>query len=76
MEKVLPTSVMQWQFLTQFIAFLFILIGSLIISSPHFPNSEVSEQKNNDGFLALTIIGAILMLIGLYIGIKIFNGTR
>lgn len=44
---------------------LFIALCCIMIASPHFPNSEVSEEKNNDAFLALTAIGSILVIIAL-----------
>ena len=54
---------------------LIILIGVLIISSPHFPNSSVSQENNNSAFLALTIIGTLIVLPALIWMGKIFKVT-
>ena len=47
----------------------------IMISAPHFPNSEVSEIKNKDAFLSLTIIGVLILIPFLYWAFKIFQTT-
>ncbi len=44
------------------IVFLMLVIGILLVASPHFPDSEVSQTKNNDAFLGFTIVGAIFIV--------------
>jgi hypothetical protein len=54
---------------------LIITIGMIMIASPHFPNSEVSEQNNKDAFIALTTIGTLVIIPFAIWGFKIFKAT-
>ena len=54
---------------------IFILIGTVMIAAPFFPNSEVSEQNNKSAFLSLIIIGVIIILPSLIWIYKIFKKT-
>jgi hypothetical protein len=57
------------------VLFFFIAIGAVIIAAPHFPGSEVSKEKNNDAFIAMTVVGTIIILPFLYWMIMIFIKT-
>jgi uncharacterized membrane protein len=54
---------------------LIILCGVIMIASPHFPNSQASEQKNNNAFLALTVIGVFVIIPPLIWIFIIFRNT-
>jgi len=41
---------------------LVLVVGILLVAAPHFPASQVSEQSNNYAFLALTVIGALVLV--------------
>lgn len=49
---------------------LLLLIGSLVVSVPYYPGSEITQEKNDNGFLAVTIVGSILIVVGVFVGWK------
>jgi len=54
---------------------LVILSGCLMIAGPHFPDSDVSQQINNEAFLALTILGILIIIPASVWMFKIFKAT-
>lgn len=57
------------------VLFLIILIGVFMIAAPHFPESAVNQYKNNDAFLAITVLGIFVILPPLIWMILIFKQT-
>ncbi len=66
---------MQTEYYYYFFLSIIILTGILMIAGPHFPNSSVSQQTNNDAFLALTIVGVLITVPFSIWMFKIFKKT-
>jgi hypothetical protein len=58
-----------------FILTLFIAICAVIIAAPHFPNSDVSQEKNNAAFISMTVIGSVFILPALVWLLMIFKAN-
>jgi hypothetical protein len=64
---------MQSEYYYYIILSILILTGVLMIAGPHFPDSDVSEGKNKDAFIALTVLGVFIIVPLMYWMIKIFK---
>ncbi len=53
---------------------LILMIGILMVVSPHFPDSKTSEEQNKDAYIAVTTIGSIIIIhISFYILYYLFH---
>lgn len=74
LEWILPKQIMEWRYLTEFLVFLVLLLGALLLASPYFPNSDVSEEKNKDAYIALNVVGSVIAVFGLYFTYRVGSG--
>ena len=52
------------------LTFVVLIAGILMIASPYFPGSSVTENNNNNAYLALIIVGTFLILFGVWLSWK------